>query len=107
MNRIAVLSLLMFAPAARAAEAPKPPECVAPPSAEYVPGVDVYGHAVAPADLGGQTPPDLGTITVVPRVAAPNNPVVKDAQVVIDLKKQVPPPQNCPPVPVPRPNPKP
>jgi hypothetical protein len=105
MNRVVISLVFACAPAALAAEPPKPPACVSSPSAEYVPGVDAYGRAVAPADLAGQTPPDLGTITVVPRVAVPNNSVVKDAQVVIDLKKQNPAPQNCPPVPVPRLNP--
>ena len=98
MKRVILLLMLSCAPAVVAAPAPKPPACVSP-SAEYVPGVDVHGRAVAPADLNGQLAPDLGTVTIVPRVTVPDNPVMKDAQVVVDLKKLPQTPQNCPPSP--------
>ena len=105
MNRTAILLVLScVATTAFAAEAPKPAACVSPPSVDYVPGIDATGRAIAPADLNGQTQLDLKTITVVPRVAVPNNPVVKDAQIVIDLQKAGR-AANCAPVPVPRPNP--
>jgi hypothetical protein len=105
MRRIAILVVLTGLPyAVRAADAPKAPQCVElVPGADYVPGVDAYGRKVAPADVENETTPDLKSVTVVPRVTTPGNQVVKDAQVVVDLKKAPPPSDHCPPVPVPKP----
>jgi len=95
------------APLAHAAEAPPRAQCAQPPSADYVPGVDVSGKPVAPADANGQAAPDLGTVTIVPRLAVPGNRIVRDAQVVVDLKRDSSTSTNCPPTSVPVPKPRP
>jgi hypothetical protein len=101
-GRLAVLTCALAAAGpVEAAPAPAPAhtDCGAVPSATYIPGVDAYGRPVAPAETADQPPMDLNTVIVMPRVAVPGNPMVRDAQVVVDLKGQLARAPGCVPAP--------
>jgi len=89
-------SLLLLGDLALAAAVPDPaspppqtqppqPACVdARDSAEYVPGVDAYGRAVAPADLPGSTA-DVEISSQVFAELRSRNPQLRGAGVVVNL----------------------
>jgi len=77
---------------------PPPVSCInARDSAEYVPGVDVNGRAVAPADLPGSTT-DVQISTQVYAEVRTNNPQLRGAGVMVNLPGLQKPPV-CPPQP--------
>lgn len=64
---------------------PAPPTCVnQQDTAEYAPGVDAYGHRVAPADLPGSTT-DVQISTQVYVETRTTNPQLRGAGVMVNL----------------------
>jgi hypothetical protein len=79
-------------------QAPPPVPCVnARDTADYVPGVDVNGRKVAPADLPGSTT-DVQISTQVYAEVRSSNPQLRGAGVVVNLPGLARPPI-CPPQP--------
>jgi hypothetical protein len=99
---ISVLMLLLGAPSAEAApQPPKPAKQVPPPppacnpqaSADYVPGIDVKGRPVAPADLPSGSDIVVST-TVYPEIRSPN-PLAPRTGLSVRIDGLGQPPRNC------------
>jgi hypothetical protein len=108
-SRAALLTCLLWAGAGQAANTPPPPPVKHPPnppacnpqaSADYVPGVDVKGRPVAPADLPGG--PDVIVSTEVYPEIRSRNPQVPRTGLSVQIEGLGAPPR-CVPAPAPVP----
>ncbi len=90
----AVPAVIPLPPPPAAQAQPPQPACSERNSADYVPGVDAYGRAVAPADLPGSST-DVQVSTQVFAQVRTANPQLKGVGVAVNLPGlQAPPP--CP-----------
>lgn len=85
MNRAASIAIFVIFTAGASLAAEAPPPTQACDEAAYVPGVDVNGRSVVPADLPHNGTVKVGT-TVVPKMQTPRNRQIGNVEVGVELE---------------------